>query len=77
MDTSTSAYSDRAHDDAATQRRADALAAMVAHANGADLFIKRRPYLHAVTRDVADCVTFAEIDEALAILGLYLRAHKQ
>jgi hypothetical protein len=77
MDTSTSAYSDRAHDDAATQRRADALAAMVANAIGADLFITRRPCLHAVTWDIGDGVTFADVDEALAILGLYLGAQEQ
>lgn len=77
MDTSTDAYSDRAHDEAATQRRADALAAMVANAIGADLFITRRPYLHAVSWDIADGVTFADVDEALAILGLYLRAQEQ
>ena len=77
MDTSTDAYSDRAHDEVATQRRADALAAMVANAIGADLFITRRPYLHAGSWDVADGVTFADVDEALAILGLYLRAQEQ
>ncbi len=77
MDTSKDAYSDRTPEDAATQRRADALAAMVAHAIGADLFITRRPYLHAVSWDVADGVTFADVDAALAILGLYLRAQEQ
>lgn len=73
-DTTTDAYRDLESDDAAAHRRADALAAMVSNAIGADLFITKRPYLHAVSWQVADGVTFVDVDEALAVLGLYLRA---
>jgi hypothetical protein len=73
-DTTTDVYRDLAPEDASERRRADALAAMVANAIGADLFITSRPYLHAVDWQIADGVTFADVDEALAILGLYLRA---
>jgi len=76
-DTTTVAYSDRTPGNAAKQRRADALAAMVASAIGADRFITKRPYLHAVSWDIADGVTFADVDDALAILGLYLRAQEE
>jgi len=72
-DTRTDAYSDREPAEAAARRRADALAAMVAHSIGADIFITRRPYLRAMSWNVADGVTFADVDEALARIGLFLR----
>lgn len=55
-DTRTDTYGDRDPADAAAQRRADVLAAMVAHRIGADLFITRRPYLHAMSWDATDGV---------------------
>ncbi|MHB1850138.1 MAG: hypothetical protein ACYCSX_18195 [Acidimicrobiales bacterium] len=76
-DTSTDAYGDRSPGDAATQRRADALAEMVADAIGADLFVTKRPYLRATTWQIANSVTIVDVDEALAVLGLYLRAQGQ
>lgn len=76
-DTRTDAYSDRDPADAAAQRRDDVLAAMVAHAIGADLFITRRPYLYAMSWDAAKGGTFVDVDEALAAVGLYLRAQGQ
>lgn len=76
-DTRTPAYGELAAADAAAQRRADVLAAMVANAIQVDLFITRRPYLHAMSWNAADGVTFADIDDALAVIGLYLRAQNQ
>jgi len=76
QDTRTDAYSDREPAAASQQRRADALAAMVANAIGADVFIMNRAYLHAMSWNVADGVTYLDIDRALAVLGLYLRAQQ-
>jgi hypothetical protein len=76
-DTRTDAYRDRDPADASAQRRADALAAMVANAIGADLFVTNREYLHAMSWNIADGVTFLDVDRALGTLGLYLRAQQQ
>ena len=76
-DTRTGAYGDRDPTAAAVQRRADALAAMVAHSIGADLFITNRSYLHAMSWSPADGMTIVGIDDALAAIGLYLRAQDQ
>lgn len=73
-DTSTNAYSDLDPTAASERRRADALAAEVASAIGADIFITKRRYLHAMTWNVAGEVTYLDIDGALAVLGLYLRS---
>src|SRR4029077_14561954 len=62
---------------AAVQRRADALAAMVAEAIGADVFITQRRDLHAMSWKVADGVTFLDAGHALGTIGLYLRAQQQ
>lgn len=78
-DTKTAAYGDRDPADAAAQRRADALAAMVANSIGADLFITNRPYLYAISWNLAKGVTIVGVDDAppLAAIGLYLRAQDQ
>ena len=47
---------------------------MTAEAVGADIFITDRPYLHNMGWDAAPGVTYCNIEEALALLGLYLRA---
>ncbi len=73
-DKATIAYRDRDDASAAAQRTADALAAMVAEALGADLLITDREYLHNVSRDIAPGVTICRPDEALALVGLYLRS---
>lgn len=73
-DRATIAYRDRDEAGAAAQRAADALAAMVAETLGADLFITDREYLHNVTRDISDGVTICRPDDALALVGLYLRS---
>lgn len=74
QDIRTDAYSDRDPSAASEQRRVDALAAMVANSIGADVFITNRPYLHKMSWNVADGVTYLDIDGALALLGLYLRS---
>jgi hypothetical protein len=76
-DTRTGVYSDCDPADAAAQRRADVLAAMVANAIGADLFITRRPYLYAMSWNAADGVTFVDVGEALTAVALYLRAQRR
>ena len=69
------AYAEKSLVDAAIQRRADGTAAQVAsQALGADLYITEREYLHVVDWDVAAGVTICRPDDALAALGLYLRA---
>lgn len=73
-DTSTSAYSDLDPLDAAVRRQADARAALVASAIGADLFITQRPYLHSMSWHPGAGATFVDVDDALAAVGLYLRA---
>lgn len=75
-DRRTDAYLDRDPAAAADQRRADALAAMVANSIGADIFITDRPYLHRMSWNVADGVTYLDVDRALAVLGLYLRSQQ-
>ena len=53
---------------------ADALAAKVAETIGADIFITEREYLHNVTWNLADGVTYCALDDALTGIGLYLRS---
>lgn len=59
---------------AVSRRVADSLAAQVAgQALETDVFITERPYLHAVKWRVADDTTVCTVDDALALIGLYLR----
>ncbi|HEY5261770.1 MAG TPA: hypothetical protein VIJ33_06630, partial [Solirubrobacteraceae bacterium] len=51
-----------------------ALAAKVAETVGADLFITERQYLYEATWTIADGVTYCELDDALRVIGLYLRS---
>jgi hypothetical protein len=73
-DDRTDAYREREPEVASELRRADALAAQVAQAVGADIFITDRQYLHQATLPLAEGVTFCDLDDALAVTGLYLRA---
>jgi hypothetical protein len=73
-DTTTAAYPDLPRGDAANQRQRDATALLVADAIGADLFITTRPYLYEKHWGVASGVTLVDVDDALATVGLYLRA---
>jgi hypothetical protein len=73
-DTHTEAYTELGWEAASARRRADAVAAQVAGAIDADIFITNRPYLHKMTWTLADGVTYCTIDDALAIIGLYLRS---
>lgn len=76
-DTSPIAYRDRGGDAAADQREHDALAAEIAMAVKADLFITERPYLFETRWPVAQGVTLCPIAKALAIIGLYLRSQTE
>jgi hypothetical protein len=73
-DVSTSAYSDLPADDAKARRRQDAVAAQVAAAVQADIYITEREFLHKrggyVTRETTICT----VREGLALVGLYLRS---
>ena len=73
-DTRTEAYAELAPDAASARRRADALAAQVAGVVNADIFITNRAYLHRVTWNLADGVTFCMIEDAVTVIGLYLRS---
>ena len=73
-DSTTSAYTDLPPSDAAHRRRNDAVALQVAAAIGADLFITTRPYLYEKRWGMGGGVTLVGVDDALAIIGLYLRA---
>ncbi len=68
------AYGDRPPEAAADQRERDALAAGVATAVEADLFITERPYLFGERKIHIPCVTLCRVQEALAMVGLYLRS---
>jgi hypothetical protein len=73
-DTTVGAYSNLSEAQAAEQRRLDALALLIADAIGADLFITERAYLHERRWGIAKGVTVVHPDNALAIIGLYLRS---
>jgi hypothetical protein len=73
-DARTDAYRELEPAVASERRRADALAAKVAETIGADIFITDREYLHNVTWPLADGVTYCALDDALTVIGLYLRS---
>lgn len=73
-DDRTDAYRDLEPEVASERRRADALAAKVAETIGADIFITERDYLHNVTWNLADGVSYLHLDDALTVIGLYLRS---
>jgi hypothetical protein len=70
-------YQDLAAEEAADQRERDALAAEVAEAVHADLYITERPYLFSTQRSMAQGVTLCGIPDALALVGLYLRSQNE
>jgi hypothetical protein len=74
LDTAPAVYRDLRTDDAADRRERDALAAEVAEAVLADLFITERPYLFETQAVMAQGVTLCRLPEALALTGLYLRS---
>lgn len=74
-DTTTSAYEGMSDQEAADRRRADALAANVAdQALDADLFVTEREYLNQAKWSITRRTTICSVEEALTLLGLYLRA---
>ena len=73
-DSRTRAYSGMDRAAAAERRRSDALAAKVAETVGADIFITERQYLYEATWTIADGVTYCHLDDALRVVGLYLRS---
>ena len=66
-------YDELGRDEARARRRADAIAVQAASAIGADVYVTRRPYLHAVTWDLACGVLVATPDDVLPLISLYLR----
>jgi hypothetical protein len=72
-DTETPAYRELDPVDAASRRRADAVAVQAASEAHADIFITRRPYLHALTWGLARGILIAEPKRALPLVSLYLR----
>ncbi|MBN1459009.1 MAG: hypothetical protein JXA57_05700 [Armatimonadetes bacterium] len=75
-DVSTGASVEYPAEIASARREADALAALVGEAIGADLFVTDRRFLHESTWKVAE-TGICSPGEALIILGLYLRAQGQ
>jgi hypothetical protein len=73
-DDRTDAYRELEPALASERRRADALAAKVAETIGADIFITEREYLNKITWSLADGVTYCDLDDALTVIGLYLRS---
>jgi len=76
-DTQATAYSSLGPVEASKRRRADMIAALVAVAVRADILVTERTYLHQLAWAPADGVTFCRPQDALALVGLYLRAQKQ
>jgi hypothetical protein len=72
-DQTTAAHADLTAEQAAERRRLDALAVQAAVAAGVDLYVTGRPYVHAVTWDLASGVLVARPAEALGLVALYLR----
>jgi len=68
------AYPDLDGPTAADQRVRDGLAAEVAQAVGADIFITERPYLFETQAAIGQGVAICRTAEALALLSLYLRS---
>jgi len=73
-DDRTDAYSELEPALAADRRTSDALAAIVAETIGVDIFITDREYLYKMTWKLADGVTYCGLDDALTVVGLYLRS---
>lgn len=74
-DVNSRAYADHGQLEAMDRRERDAIALQVAQSVHADLFITERAYLFA-TRVSTHGVTVCKLPEALAMVGLYLRAQK-
>lgn len=72
-DVRTVAYQGLPRDEASAARRADAIAVQAAQAFKADLFVTERGYLHGVRWSLTDGVTICTPQQALALVGLYLR----
>ena len=76
-DHATAIYRELDAEAAADRRERDALAAEVAEAVHADLYITERPYLFATQALQAQRVTLCRTPEALALVGLYLRSQNE
>jgi hypothetical protein len=76
-DTASSAYSGLVEIEQRSRRVSDVLAAQVADATGADILISSRPYLYQMTWRATPDVTILTPEEALSVIGLYLRAQGQ
>lgn len=73
-DITPTAYGDLDGPSAADQRARDALAAEVAQAVGADIFVTERPYLFETRAAIGQGVAICRTAEALALVSLYLRS---
>ena len=72
-DTDSSVYQELSSDVASKKRSDDATALMAAQALGADIYVTDREYLLERRDRFARDVTVVNVDEALAVIGLYLR----
>lgn len=76
-DVSSTAYRSLPSDEARRRREADAIAVLAAECVQADLFITERPYLFENSVSKQHGVTVCSLADALALVGLYLRAQSQ
>jgi hypothetical protein len=74
QDTQTPVYENMEAGAASERRTKDALAAQVAECVHADIHVTERPYLHAREKPVVRGITVADVDQALPLISLYLRA---
>jgi hypothetical protein len=72
-DVENPAYAALDNQQARARRRADAVAIQAVGVAHADVFVTRRPYLHALGWDLARGVVVAAPQDALPLVGLYLR----
>jgi len=73
-DERTDTYRELSPEDAGRRRQTDAVAAQVAEALDADIYITERDYLHGLTWSLAKKTTFLRADDAFPLVGLFLRA---
>ncbi|MEU7990094.1 hypothetical protein AB0B56_35045 [Streptosporangium canum] len=76
-DTRAKSYRQLSPEKAAEKREADALAVRVAEVIGADIFVTRRSYVRESKWARNSGLTICDVDECLALVGLYLRSQHE
>jgi hypothetical protein len=76
-DSEASAYGDLPEEEARARRERDAIAVQACGVADADLFITRREYLQVVSWDLARGIVVVSPEDALPLIGLYLRSQRE